>query len=318
VEHPFKHSNVPLLKLQKLIEKYLSGKTSAAENDMVERWLDNIAAESATDIPYDRKSVIRERIRARVKQRTIPGTTVVKTIYFRPWMRVAAALVPLLVASLYVLSVLDSDITVITGIGEQREIRLPDSSKVWLRPNSSLTYPESFGAQREVKLSGEAFFDVQRNPQKKFIVETNTITVEVLGTSFDVKAYKQLPVATVTVNTGKVKVSNDSKRLGVLLPNHRLEYRRESSEVRIFQSPPADPEGDDGLRFDDVTLREVLVTISNYYPVEFDGKISDDVRLSGSFRNDMTIAQLVDVLNTVIEKHHIKIEKQDDILYTIK
>lgn len=287
---------------------------------MVERWLDNIASENKTEIPPDQKHAIRERIRGRVKERAMQKNIKGKTIYMRPWMRVAAALVPLLVACLYIFYVFNkaSEVTVITGIGEQKEIRLPDNSKVWLRPNSSITYPEVFGEQREVALTGEAFFDVQRNPQRKFRVKTRTIYVEVLGTSFDVKAYRQLPVASVTVNTGKVKVSDESKVLGIVLPNHKLEYTRASSEAHIYASSPADPEGDEGLRFEDATLREVLVTISNYYTVRFEGKISDNVRLSGSFRKDMTMAQLVDVLNTVIEKHKIKIEKQNDILYRVK
>lgn len=84
---------------------------------------------------------------------------------------------------------------------------LADGTKVWLNGGSKLTYPESFrGSIRTVKVEGEAFFDVVHNAAKPFIVKAGNTRTQVLGTSFDVKAYPEDAFVKVDVATGKVGV----------------------------------------------------------------------------------------------------------------
>jgi len=87
------------------------------------------------------------------------------------------------------------------------EIDLPDGSKVKLNHGSVLTYPNKFtGKFREVSLTGEAFFNVTRNPEKPFIIKTNGASIKVLGTSFNVYAYAESSTVEVIVKTGKVEL----------------------------------------------------------------------------------------------------------------
>jgi ferric-dicitrate binding protein FerR (iron transport regulator) len=87
------------------------------------------------------------------------------------------------------------------------EIKLPDGSMVKLNRGSTLTYPEEFsGKIREVTLTGEAFFNVTRNPKKPFIIKTNGASIKVLGTSFNVYAYDESSTVEVIVRTGKVEL----------------------------------------------------------------------------------------------------------------
>jgi len=103
------------------------------------------------------------------------------------------------------------------------EIQLPDGSKVKLNHSSKLTYPEHFsGDVREVTLTGEAFFNVTKNPEKPFIIKTTGASIKVLGTSFNVYAYNESSTVEVIVKTGRVELheqvtSDQSKGEKVLL-----------------------------------------------------------------------------------------------------
>ena len=105
------------------------------------------------------------------------------------------------------------------------EIELPDGSKVKLNHGSILTYPEEFsGKTREVTLTGEAFFNVTRNPQKPFIIKANGASIKVLGTSFNVYAYKEASIVEVIVKTGKVEL-------------HKLDLTAKSEGEKVLLLP---------------------------------------------------------------------------------
>ena len=91
----------------------------------------------------------------------------------------------------------------IMGKGSKGSVTLPDGSVAWLNTNSKLTYPEKFSDKyRKVKLEGEGYFKVKKNEQAPFFVETNQMTVNVLGTSFDVKDYSDKMNSETTLITG--------------------------------------------------------------------------------------------------------------------
>ncbi|MFD2287891.1 DUF4974 domain-containing protein [Pedobacter petrophilus] len=113
------------------------------------------------------------------------------------------------------------------GRGKIVSLTLVDGTVVYLNAESKLTYPETFkGNTREVTLSGEAFFKVAHNKNKPFIIHTNKLTTQVLGTSFNISAYTNKMIS-VTVVTGKVSVYLKKKRktkqqTKTLLPHHQI------------------------------------------------------------------------------------------------
>jgi ferric-dicitrate binding protein FerR (iron transport regulator) len=131
-------------------------------------------------------------------------------------------------------------------------VRLPDGSKVTLYKGSRISFPRTFTAgQREVFLVGEAFFDVVRRPKQPFMVYTNQLTTQVLGTSFTVRAYPDDKEAKVIVRTGKVSVfkTPPSGKLGelggnepalILTPNQQATYQ--NSDRQLERSLVALPE----------------------------------------------------------------------------
>jgi len=91
--------------------------------------------------------------------------------------------------------------------GSKSKVILPDGSSVWLNAGSTLRYSSVFNVQnREVYLAGEGYFDVTHNEQTPFLVQTSTITVKVLGTAFNVKAYPEESVVETTVERGAVQL----------------------------------------------------------------------------------------------------------------
>lgn len=98
--------------------------------------------------------------------------------------------------------------TISTQKGGQYQLALPDGSLVWLNAASSITYPTAFGStERKVKVQGEAYFEIRQLANQPFIVETNNQEVVVLGTSFNINAYKT-DASETTLISGRVKVKN--------------------------------------------------------------------------------------------------------------
>ncbi len=119
-------------------------------------------------------------------------------------------------------------------------LQLSDGSSIQLGKNSRLKYPKDFtGSTREVYLTGEAFFDIQKNPKKPFLVYTNGLITKVLGTSFQVRAPLYSPNVTVSVKSGRVSVyadkpnpNQDPEAAGVVLtPNQKAVFQRQEATI---------------------------------------------------------------------------------------
>ena len=139
----------------------------------------------------------------------------------------AAALLCLSTWTAY-LYIQPTTIQTISTLAETRTVCLPDGSTVTLNHYSSLSYPEKFKSdKREVELNGEAYFEVSKKKEHPFIVQTETIDVQVLGTHFNVDAYPDNPDVKTTLLSGSVAVSNKSKSVRMILkPNEIAIYNK--------------------------------------------------------------------------------------------
>lgn len=126
-----------------------------------------------------------------------------------------------------------------SGIQNMQAVTLPDGTEVQLGPGSRLTYPSQFtGRTREVKLDGQAFFDVERDPRKPFIVHASDMDIQALGTAFEVFDYEIENRLEAILLSGKVKVGigngdTDKKKECILQPNQRLQYDRQTNTVSV-------------------------------------------------------------------------------------
>ncbi len=177
---------------------------------------------------------------------------------------------------------------------ERKDLQLPDGSKVYLKPGSKLSYTKEFtGKSREVYLTGEAFFEVSRDPANPFIVYTNSIITKVLGTSFWVNAADTGKMATVTVKTGKVSVfrttafSDEGKEPNldggmVVTPNHSLVYNAENNQLTKRLTPDPQPlagePGKKAFAFHATPIGTVFKTLQETYGITM---IYDEETLAG-------------------------------------
>lgn len=119
---------------------------------------------------------------------------------------------------------------IITKKGSTSQVKLPDGTSVWLNSDSRLVYSKDFGTvNREVKLTGEAFFEVVHDGHKPFIIHTDKIDIADLGTSFNVKAYEKDPTVEAVLVKGSIEVTfHDSPAEKIILkPNEKLVVRKD-------------------------------------------------------------------------------------------
>jgi hypothetical protein len=189
--------------------------------------------------------------------------------------------------------------TISTPRGGKYEIVLSDGSKVWLNAASSLRYPSSFmGKTREVSLTGEGYFEVAKNASMPFHVKVNDMTIEVMGTHFNVNAYQDENVVATTLLEGSVKIKSGSPGSSVnqtvlLAPGEQANLTK-SGRLKIDRhanTGEAVAWTNNNFEFNDAEVQDIMRQLSRWYDVEveykgfipkrrFTGKISRNVKLS--------------------------------------
>ncbi len=217
-------------KFKERLERYLKGQSSQKDKSLVEAWYKSyqdkekqLDQREADHIGHE----MREKINA----------SITKTPVFRlPALRIAASFliaggIALLIWGVTRHAKVQTELlTIKTGTNEIKQLTLADSSVVWVNSASVLQVPASFqGKLREVKLlKGEAFFDVKHDSTHPFIVRVKGFNVQVMGTSFNVKAYGELKVIDIAVATGKVGVTHAGDKTQFLLPGNLLSFNTNS------------------------------------------------------------------------------------------
>jgi transmembrane sensor len=195
--------------------------------------------------------------------------------------------------------------------GQKMRIFLPDGSIVFLNSASKLTYPEKFtGNEREVQLSGEAFFEVAGDPASPFIVKTDGLTTKVYGTSFNVSSYPDAEVISVSLVSGKVMVSRDgSSEIIPLKPGESAELnKRTGTMVREQFDYKKTVLWKDGIiYFWDSSIHDVIEKLEQWYGVAIHvNKIPESLKpIRGSFDNEYLNNVLMSLGHTVNFKYRI-------------
>ncbi len=126
----------------------------------------------------------------------------------------------------------DAWIEIHSPFGAQTRFTLPDGSSGWLNSGSVIKYPLEFRSERTVKLNGEAYFDVMKNPASPFTVHTGSVDVKVTGTSFNVVSYDTDSLSEIVVTSGKIEVLFGKGKAGLsLLPDERLVYHKQTGNL---------------------------------------------------------------------------------------
>lgn len=204
-----------------------------------------------------------------------------------------------------------------------KTITLPDGTSIVLQPRSSIAYPKVFRNDlREVFLTGEAFFEVKRDPVKPFIVHANELVTRVLGTSFSIRNFNREDVL-VRVKTGKVSVfkEKDLKVINqgekslegvVLTANQQVVYTREEMKLTksLVENPAVlVPLAKLDFEFTDTPIQEVFQVIENAYGVDI---VYDEEALSSCYLNaSLSDVPLYDKLKLICKGINATYEMMD-------
>jgi len=229
--------------------------------------------------------------------------------FFRPWMKVAAAVaLAMLAGAIWLgrtsLQNESQPIAQASGLAtsEHQFLKLPDGSTVVLNAGSRLEYPSSFDGRerREVLLRGEGYFDIKHDASKPFIVRTGNLTTTVLGTAFNIKAYEDEKNITVTVTRGKVQVSDEGRTLGVITPNQEITFDKvdRQSQQRSVDSNNAIAWKSHDIFFDDMTLQEAAAQLEERFHVSirFENEKTRHCRFTATFLNGEDLDQILHII----------------------
>ncbi|MFC0772903.1 FecR family protein [Terrimonas alba] len=331
-------------KFIELLQAYLSGKaSSAAYNELMrmiksgkyddllkQRIDDSLLHDNPTiNLDVNRAQDLLYRILNSEKQtaKLIPVSKPVRR--YRHWYAAAAALVIVTLAIWNLVATRNNPESPIAKTEKKilepapetngkRYIRLQDGSTVLLNEGSQLDYPADFPKdKREVTLSGEAYFDIRPDAKRPFIVHTGKVNTTVLGTAFNIKAYPEQKQITVTVTRGKVKVGDNKKIFGVIVPNESIAVNTEINSFRLerVNADEALSWKKQYLVLDDISLEEAAVLIGNRYHVNisFSREELENCRISATFLNNENLEQVLTVVTGVVDADYT-LQPNDEVI----
>lgn len=304
--------------IENLLIEYYEGKLNGAPHDEVKAWI--AASEEnrrmarriyslllAADVHQVRKEIDTEKALKIVKGRKI---ALKRTISWWEWGQRAAAILILPLIGVLIwqqsrMQQLASPVAEVrevhTNPGMTTRLNLPDGTQVCLNAGSTLTYPAQFtGNTRSVHLSGEAYFEVAKDPDNRFIVHTpDRSAIEVHGTHFNVEAYPEDANVTTTLTEGKVSFlyqeGGAMKRVS-MIPGQKLTYNASNHGLALQKtSGVAELSWTEGkIIFENTPLSEALHMLSKRFHATF--KVRDARLEANRFTGTFTTQQLEKIL----------------------
>jgi len=199
----------------------------------------------------------------------------------------------------------------VTPRGGKYQVTLPDGTQVWLNAASSMRYPTAFtGSTRVVTITGEVYFEVANQKGKAFIVKVNDLSVEVLGTHFNVNAYADEGMIRTSLLEGAVRVKDGSGQMLTLRPGQEAQAPDHRNLMRVVGGIDTAQvmAWKNGLfQFRNADLASVMRQLARWYDLDvvYEGKIPTD-RFDGKIPRDATAAQVLAILQK--NQIHFKIE----------
>lgn len=228
------------------------------------------------------------------------------------WLYAAAVFIPFIFLSYftykYVRLSADTEQAVIFSEvvvpnGSKTQLTLQDGTKVWVNAGSTISCDKDFGKKsREIKLSGEAYLEVAHLKDCPFIVSTGEVKVKVLGTKFNVNAYKENAEIKVALLEGSVEMTTNNSNSILLAPKDVASYNTISRKTQIH------PDATDcmiswiqnKLYFEGETFEQIILTLERNFNVKINIQNASvkDRRFVGDFVNNETIEQIFNVMSS--------------------
>src|SRR5690606_17719157 len=186
-----------------------------------------------------------------------------------------------------------------TGRGKQTHFILSDGTAVWLNAASTISFPASFGSdERRVVIHGEVYFEVRRDEQRPFIVETDETQIKVLGTSFNVKHYDGDIHKSITLLEGAVAIQTEDNNFLLKPGQQYLRVKNVTPEVVRLSDPSTTIAWkNDVFYFEEADAREIVKELERWYPVKIQLQDYDKgKKITGRIRRSDSLQQVAEML----------------------
>lgn len=315
-------------RLQKLIDKVLSGQASPQEEQELDQWYaSQDAGQGLTEgLGAQGKNALGSQLFRNIEQRIQTEEVQPAPVYEIParsnrkwWM--AAAVVLLLGAGAFFYFTGKPAEPVLAAVWQEykttkdvKELALPDGTRIWLNAGSAIRFDTAFtSGRREIWLQGEAYFDVAQMESAPFVVHTNHITTLVLGTAFNIDAYDSSNNIIVTVKDGKVAVSDSIKILSQLVAGQRIICKADGSFRKDSASADLTAWTSGQLVFRDMKFSEVAKRLERKFGVEliFRDTSIGNCAITASFNETTSLRDILEML-ALINGSEIKTGQNPD------
>lgn len=222
-------------RIDQLLTLYGRNECSTEELAELHEWYRQLETNQAPPFTNDQAAV---QLQAHLWEQLKTARRPARVFRLPVWARVAAVALVLAGAAFWLVQATSSKTTtplaetpqpkkISIPYGATKKIQLPDGTEVWLNAGSELLYAADFNtSNRTVQLSGEAFFDVKKDAERPFIINTGKMNIRVLGTAFNVKAYPEDKTSEASLIRGAIEVSmhGDRKKKFILRPNEKIVF----------------------------------------------------------------------------------------------
>ncbi len=203
--------------------------------------------------------------------------------------------------------------------GQRASLMLSDGTKIWLNSQSKLIYPTQFSdKERNVRLEGEAFFDVAHKEHLPFVVHSPLLAIKVLGTKFNVSSYPEDISAKTTLLEGSIDILYKGRHIPVA-PGELLSLDKQNGSFsrQKVQASQYKSWTEGRVEYDKITLNELAVRLSRKYDVQIHlgDDLEKDIAFRVSLRNEETVGDVFHALSEIIP---IRYERRDRDIYIRK
>jgi transmembrane sensor len=311
LENKYRQDKLTPEELNLLRQKINAESTEETEKRLLHTWMNDTLDEKDMSISDNRIQQLKNKIDIKIGRR--------KTMqrYIRISIEIAAALlIPALLISTIVLykqntNLSAKEIIISTNSGERANVVLPDGTEVALNEESTIHYQSAtFNTNsRNIKFNGEAYFKVRKNPEVPFIISTQHLKVEVVGTKFNLLARNNDKTAELTLDEGKVNLTSLlSKNKLSMTPGYKavLNYQTGLFKIEKDELKIASLWRKHQIVFHNTKLGDVIKSLEKAYNVQIE--LGSSVELDDLFTGTITSSSLNDALKVIATSYHLRIQ----------
>ena len=312
-------------KLKQIFQKYLEGKSTPGEEKSVDEWYRKTDTKPPVSLSGQTEQDIQDEIWWKIAPELRNDQVLLPQLQRRPdytWMKVAASVLLVITGGILWYKnnqplpkkvIAYSNIS--TAAGERKVVILSDGSSLTLNSASAICIATDFSSKRKVQIiDGEVYFDVKHDTKKPFIIQSGIMTTQVLGTSFNIRAYRELSKFSVGVTSGKVGVMIPNQPTTMLIKGKQLVFNKRKNRITLAALDHHLLDWQKGsLILNDASFEEMAVLVRKNFNISVSTTNQQIAKqhFTATLSTAMTAGQAVEVIAAI---HKKSIKKRRDTI----